>query len=159
MSALERLQRYLDEAQTPYELREHAEAYTTQEIAAIEHVAGRRMAKVVMVLADADLIMLVLPAPEHVDVANLPDTIGRPVVRLAHEEEFALTFPDADAGAMSPFGNLYGVPVFVDGALTDDERIVFQAGTHRHTIEMAFADFQRLVEPTVAPLSSPSVNG
>ena len=153
MSALERLRRYLDEEHAPYELKEHAEAYTTQEIAALEHVAGRRMAKVVMVLADEDLIMLVLPAPERVDLTNLTRVLGSPDVRLAHEEEFARTFPDCDAGAMPPFGNLYGVRVYVDRALTQDERIVFQAGTHRHTMEMAFADFERLVSPIVASLS------
>ena len=155
MGALERLRRYLDEEHAPYDLREHAEAYTTQEIAALEHVAGRRMAKVVMVLVDGDLVMLVLPAPERVDLTNLTRVLDRSTVRLAHEEEFARTFPDCDAGAMSPFGNLYGVPVYVDRTLAQDERIVFQAGTHRHTIEMAFADFERLVTPTVAQLSGP----
>lgn len=153
MSALERLRRYLDAEGAPYDLREHTEAYTTQEIAALEHVAGRRMAKVVMVIADDDLVMLVLQASERVDLTNLPVALDRGTVRLAHEEEFARTFPDCDAGAMSPFGNLYGVAVYVDRALAQDERIIFQAGTHRHTMEMAFADFERLVAPTVAQLS------
>ena len=156
MSALERLQHYLDERDAPYELREHAEAYTTQEIAALEHVAGKRMAKVVMVLADEDLVMVVLPAPGRVDLDRLARVLGRPVVRLAHEEEFTHTFPDCDAGAMPPFGNLYGVPVYVDSALANDDLIVFQAGTHRHTIEMAFVDFERLVSPVVGPLSDRS---
>jgi Ala-tRNA(Pro) deacylase len=155
VNALERLRRYLDKEGAPYELREHREAYTTQEIAGLEHVAGRRMAKVVMVLADEDLVMLVLEAPERVDLTNLPAALDRGTVRLAHEEEFARTFPDCDAGAMSPFGNLYGVPVYVDRSLAQQERIIFQAGTHRHTMEMAFADFERLVAPTVAQLSGP----
>ncbi len=159
MSALERLQHFLDEEDAPYELREHAEAYTTQEIAALEHVAGRRMAKVVMVIADADLVMVVLPAPERVDLDRLARVLGRPGVRLAHEEEFAHAFPDCDAGAMPPFGNLYGVPVYVDGALAQDDLIVFQAGTHRDTIEMAFVDFERLVSPVIGPLSDRTVSG
>jgi Ala-tRNA(Pro) deacylase len=157
VSALERLRQYMDERDAPYELREHAEAYTTQEIAALEHVAGRRMAKVVMVLADEDLIMVVLPAPGRVDLDQLARVLGRPAVRLAHEEEFTHTFPDCDAGAMPPFGNLYDVPVYVDSALASDDLIVFQAGTHRHTIEMAFVDFERLVSPVIGPLSDRSV--
>ena len=155
MGALERLRRYLDGEHALYTVQEHAEAYTSQEIAALEHVAGRRMAKVVMVLADTDLFMLVLPATERVDIASLERVLGRSGVRLAHEEEFAQAFPDCDAGAMPPFGNLYGVPVFVDRDLAQDEHIVFQAGTHRHTMEMSWADFERLVEPAIAELSGP----
>jgi Ala-tRNA(Pro) deacylase len=153
MSALERLRSYLERQEVAYQLREHPEAFTTQEIAALEHVAGRRMAKVVMVLAGEQLLMLVLPAPARVDVERLGAVVGGGDLRLAHEEEFAPAFPDCDAGAMPPFGNLYGVPVYVDQALAEDDWIVFQAGTHRHTMELAYADFQRLVEPEVVSLS------
>jgi Ala-tRNA(Pro) deacylase len=153
MSALERLRSYLDRQEVAYQLREHPEAFTIQEIAALEHVAGRRMAKVVMVLAGEQLLMLVLPAPARVDFERLGAVVGGGDLRLAHEEEFAPAFPDCDAGAMPPFGNLYGVPVYVDQALAEDGWIVFQAGTHRHTMELAYADFQRLVEPEVVSLS------
>lgn len=55
------------------------------------------------------------------------------------------------------FGNLYGVPVYVDEALTEDERVVFRAGTHTGTMSVGYADFQRLVEPTVTKFAdSPS---
>ncbi len=157
MSVVARLRGYLDQQHAAYEVREHAEAFTAQEIAALEHVAGRRMAKVVMAVAGEQLVMLVLPAPERVNVAKLGVALGGRTVRLAHEEEFTPAFPDCDAGAMPPFGNLYGVPVYVDQALASGETIVFQAGTHRHTMQMAYADFERLVQPEVAALSaSPS---
>ena len=50
---------------------------------------------------------------------------------------------------MPPFGNLYGIPVYVDQTLTEDERIVFQAGTHTDTIRMSYADFASLVSPMI----------
>jgi Ala-tRNA(Pro) deacylase len=153
MGGLERLQGYLEEHHVDYQVHAHAEAYTAQEIAALEHVAGRRMAKVVMALAGTRLVMLVLPAPARVDLGRLAVELGEAGVRLAHEEEFTPAFPDCDAGAMAPFGNLYGVPVYVDRALADDETIVFQAGTHRHTIQLAFDDFRRLVQPQLVSLS------
>ena len=154
-AALDRLRRYLDREHVPYVVREHPEAYRTQEIAALEHIAGRRMAKVVMVLAGDDLMMLVLPAPFRVSLEKVARTIPGQQIRLAHEEEFSTSFPDCDAGAMPPFGNLYGVPVYVDQGLAGGESIVFQAGTHRHTIEMAYADFARLVQPVVESFSDP----
>jgi Ala-tRNA(Pro) deacylase len=74
---------------------------------------------------------------------------------MADEERFAETFPDCEVGAMPPFGNLYGVPVCVDETLANDETIVFRAGTHTDTMSVAYADFERLVEPTVADFADP----
>jgi len=54
---------------------------------------------------------------------------------------------------MPPFGNLYGIPVYVDSELAEDETIVFNAGTHEDSVHMKFADFRQLVEPTMAHLS------
>jgi hypothetical protein len=62
------------------------------------------------------------------------------------------SFPDCEAGALPPFGNLYDV--YVDrAALGRNERIVFQAGAHNVTMSIAYADFQRLVRPTVADIA------
>jgi Ala-tRNA(Pro) deacylase len=111
------------------------------------------MAKVVMVVADGKLMMLVLPVSRRVDEERAAVALDAKVVRLAREEEFVSTFADCDVGAMPPFGNLYGVPVYVDDELAEDETITFQAGTHTWTITLKYADFERLVGPTVADLA------
>ena len=54
---------------------------------------------------------------------------------------------------MPPLGNLYDLPVYVDEALTRDEEIVFNAGTHQDTIRMRYGDFTRLVQPKVLALA------
>ena len=64
----------------------------------------------------------------------------------------AATFPDCEVGAIPPFGNLYGVDVYVDQSLADDETIVVRAGTHTDTLSLRYADFARLVEPSVGQL-------
>jgi Ala-tRNA(Pro) deacylase len=71
-------------------------------------------------------------------------------VRLATEEELRRLFPDCEVGAMPPLGTLYGLPVYVDRSLTDDEQIVFEAGTHSDAIRMRYWDFAALVFPVVA---------
>jgi len=50
---------------------------------------------------------------------------------------------------MAPFGNLYGLPVYVDKSLAEDAEIVFNAGTHIDTIRIKYADFARLVRPVI----------
>jgi Ala-tRNA(Pro) deacylase len=153
MPILTKLKEFLDASGVRYEVRSHRPAYTAQEVAAEEHIPGRVMAKVVMVRdAGGDHLMAVLPAPYYLDLERLERAAGRQGLRLASEEEFARLFPGCDAGAMPPFGNLYGLPVWVDESLTRDEEIAFNAGNHEQTVHMAYADFARLVAPRVAAL-------
>jgi Ala-tRNA(Pro) deacylase len=149
----DRLEAYLREKQVPFEVRHHPRAITAQEVAASEHVPGKMLAKTVMVLADGKMVMLALPAPYQVDMDKAGKVLGVEV-RLAHEEEFENTFPDCEVGAMPPFGNLYEVPVYVEVALAEDETIVFRAGTHTDTMSVSYADFERLVEPTIAEFAA-----
>jgi Ala-tRNA(Pro) deacylase len=153
MDCKDRLEAYLREKQVPFEVRHHPRAITAQEVAASEHVPGRMLAKTVMVLADGKMVMLALPAPYQGDVDKAGKVLGVEV-RLAHEEEFESTFPDCEVGAMPPFGNLYEVPVYVEAALAEDETIVFRAGTHTDTMSVSYADFERLVEPTIAEFAA-----
>jgi Ala-tRNA(Pro) deacylase len=150
-----RLENYLREKGVPFETQHHARAVTAQEVAATEHVPGRMFAKTVLGLAGEKLVMLVLPAPYHVNPEKAGETLGVGDFRLADEEQFQDAFPDCEVGAMPPFGNLYGVPVYADGSLAEDETIFFRAGTHTDTMSIRCADFERLVNPTVAGFADP----
>ncbi len=150
MECRERLEDYLRENGVPFEVQHHPRAITSQEVAATEHVPGQMLAKVVMVLADGEMVMLTLPAPYQVDLEKVGMLLGAEEARLAEEEEFEGAFPDCEVGAMPPFGNLYDLPVYVEEALAEDETIFFRAGTHTATMSVRYADFEQLVEPTVA---------
>lgn len=153
MKAKENLEKYLRDNKVPFQMQHHPLAYTAQEIAASEHVPGKLLAKVVMVMADGQLVMLALPAPEIINMNDVATALGAKEVRLAHEDEFVGAFPDCEVGAMPPFGNLYNLPIYVDKTLAEDETIVFQAGTHSDTMSMKYADYAKLVQPTVAQFS------
>ena len=150
MRCRDRLEGYLRENRVPFETQHHPRAVAAQEVAASEHVPGKILAKTVMVLADGQMVMLALPAPYQVDLEKATAALGVKEARLAEEEEFEDTFPDCEVGAMPPFGNLYGVPVYVEESLAEDDMIIFRSGTHTDTMSVSYADFERLVEPTVA---------
>ncbi len=150
ISCPERLTHYLVENNVPFEPLKHHQAYTAQEIAAEQKVPGKQLAKVVMVKAEGQMAMLVLPATHRIDFRKLAGVLGCPEVQLAEEKEFSGLFPDCYPGAMPPFGNLYNVPVYVDWWLTQDPEIVFNAGTHSDALRVRYADYARLVSPIVA---------
>lgn len=154
MTCRERLEQWLDASGVKYEITVHPVAYTAQDVAASEHLSGYQVAKVVMAVVDGQLVMLVLPAPHRVDLDRLKQALGVGTVRLAEEREFSSLFPDCDVGAMPPFGNLYDLTVYADPGLTAHPQIVFNAGSHRETMAIAYADFQRLVHPQVIDFSS-----
>ncbi len=153
MGCKEELEAHLRENKVPFQLQHHAVAYTAQEVAAAEHVPGRMLAKVVMVMADGKLAMLVLPAPARVDLEKAAAVLGAKEARLAREEEFADRFPGCEVGAMPPFGGLYDLPVYADKSLAEDETIVFEAGTHTDTMSMKYGDYERLANPNVAEVA------
>lgn len=148
-----RLRAYLDQHSATAHFHTHRPVYTAQEVAATEHVTGKAVAKVVMAHADGRMVMLVLPASRRVDVARVREGLGAADVRLAREQEFQDIFPDCEAGAMPPFGHLYGVDVYVDPALSEMPVMLFEAGTHREVGVMAFSEFQRLEHPHLLPLA------
>jgi Ala-tRNA(Pro) deacylase len=146
---LTKLREYLDKQKVPYEVLAHRQAFTAQEVAEAQHVHGAELAKVVMLRSGPQFVMAVLPAPQRIDLDRARAAVGKSDLVLATEAEFAGLFPQCEAGAMPPFGNLYGLPVFVDQTLARDETIVFNAGTHTQTVKMKYADFTRLVQPKV----------
>lgn len=152
MAILKRLKEMLDEAKIPYEVYKHALAYTAQETAAKQHVSGNELAKVVMLEADDELVMGVIRGNDKISLHAVEDSLGVRNARLATEDEFISRFPECEIGAMPPFGNLFGVKVYVDPALEKDEYIYFNAGNHVQTVRLKYKDFARLVQPQVVRL-------
>jgi Ala-tRNA(Pro) deacylase len=143
-----RLKTFLDNEHVKYVSIGHSPAFTAQEIAATAHIPGKELAKTVIVKVDGELAMVVLPASEHVRMESLRQALGAEHVELANEDEFKSAFPDCETGAMPPFGNLYGMNVFVSQALREDDEIAFNAGSHSELIRLPYADYERLVHPT-----------
>lgn len=144
-----RLREYLDTHQVKYLTIEHSPAYTAQEIAAVSHIPGRELAKSVIVKLDGKIVMTVLPASRRINFNRLKQATGAKRIELASEQEFEELFPDCQLGAMPPFGNLYGMDVFVDESLVDDEEIAFNACNHHELIRLPFEDFKNLVKPKI----------
>ncbi len=127
-----------------YELHEHPETFTAEATARAEHVDPRRFAKVVAVVtADGRRALLVVDAPDHVDLAKARRILGSGDVRLLTEPEFAALAPDCDAGTMPPIPELFGVPVYADFALREVPSISFHAGSHRYTVHVDRAAWDR----------------
>jgi Ala-tRNA(Pro) deacylase len=150
---VKKLKEFLDTHKIKYVAIRHSSAYTAQEVAASAHISGKELAKTVMVQVDGKMAMAVLPACQMVNFDVLRKAAGAGVVGLADEDEFKGMFPECEIGAMPPFGNLYGMDVFVSESLAEDDEIAFNAGSHIELIRLSFEDFERLVRPRILPFA------
>lgn len=141
MSLSPKLRDLLMKHKVYFETLQHPVAYTAQETANAEHVPGCEAVKSVIVKADGKCIMCVLPAVRLIDLAKLKRVLEVKDAQLASEEDLAKLFPDYELGAEPPFGNLYGLEVYVDKALAENNTIVFNAGTHTDSVRMGYKEF------------------
>jgi len=148
-----KLKEFLDSQRVKYVTISHSPSYTAQEVAASAHVRGKDLAKTVMVTLNGKMAMVVLPASRKIGFDLLREASGAEDVQLASERAFCDMFPGCEVGAMPPFGNLYGMDVYVSELLEEDAEIAFNAGSHTELIRLAYADFVRLVNPKVVRLA------
>ncbi|MEX2550786.1 MAG: YbaK/EbsC family protein [Nitriliruptoraceae bacterium] len=153
MSA-ETVHTFLDEHDVTYEVHEHPRAISASHLAQSEDVTGWDVAKPVLLAIGDELAMAVVPSAVHVDLDKASEVLGHSPVRLATEDEFASRFPDSERGAEPPFGNLYGIPVFLDESLRARQRMVCRDGSHTSSITLAVADYVRVVAPEIVDLAT-----
>ena len=151
---VKKLKEFLDSENVKYAVIFHSRTFTAQEAAACANISGKDLAKTVMVKIDGKVAMVVLPAPEHIDLGLLKGATGAKDIKLATEKEFQDQFPECEIGAMPPFGNLYDMDVYVEEALTEDKIIAFNAGSHVELIKLSYQDFERLVKPKIVRIST-----
>jgi Ala-tRNA(Pro) deacylase len=142
-----RLHNFLDQQHSSYATLTHDRTVTADETAHATHLSRQLFAKTVMLKVDGTLAMMVMPAAYRIDLTRLSRALGGRLVELAEETEFKDAFPDCEVGAMPPFGNLYGMPVFVDSRLAAHPDIAFNAGTHTDAVQMPYKEFERLAQP------------
>lgn len=146
---VQKLKKLLDDNGVKYVSITHSPAFTAHEIAASAHISEKEMAKTVILKAGDRLVIVVLPASQRVDIERMREVTGAAAATLADETEFQKMFPGCEVGAMPPFGNLYGMDVFVSQQLRQSEQIAFNAGSHTELIRLPYGDFAKLVNPVL----------
>lgn len=140
---------YLENHHIDYRCYNHPPATTALEVAEASHVPGHALAKPVIVKADGHYLMAVLPAHEQIDIELLRQVIGADQISIAAESEFSHLFPLCEVGGMPALGKMFGLPVYLDKSLTNEDWIAFNAGTHTEIVKMDLDSFTRLEHPTV----------
>lgn len=152
MPVSRKLREYLEKNGISYQVFSHREAFTAQEVAASQHVSGKKVIKAVVLKGDGEYFLAAMPAHLLVDLEKIKDLLRKKSMSLATEDEMRKLFPEVDVGAEPPLGSLYGLKTIVDEHLKADVDIVFNAGTHTETIKIKFKDFEKLEKPIIGDI-------
>ena len=149
----EQVERWLREAGVAFEILEHIPVRTSEEAARVRGTRLEQGAKALVVRAGDRFVHCVLPAHLKADNAALRAIVGTRKLRFATRDELH-ELTGCEPGAVPPFGNLFGLPVLVDEALSLNDRVVFNAGSNAVSITMRCDDLIRLTGATVCRFSS-----
>lgn len=149
-----KLKYLLDSEHVSYKELEHEATYTALETAQAQHLPGRQVVKSVIIEAEGDYMMCVLPSTRRIDFDKLTHVLGVQKAMLAEEALVSSLFPDCETGAEPPFGLLAGLKVYVDNTLEENEEIAFNDGSHTSLVLMKFKDYVRLARPTFGDFST-----
>jgi Ala-tRNA(Pro) deacylase len=151
----QRLAEFLSARGAKYEAVTHPAAVTAQEQAAVMHVPGQAVAKVLILKERDGYVMAVVPASTEADLDRLKGLIGDGEIRLATVEELRAVVPDCMPGAIPPFGAMYGLRSFVDQRLLAVSQVTMPAGDAASAIRMRSAEFRRLVGASAGDFAIP----
>jgi len=124
----------------------HEPVRTSEEAARVRGTKLSAGAKALVMAADGKFVMLVVPGDRKVDFKAFKREFDVKDLRMAsHEEVKRVT--GVEVGAVPPLGNLFGLRTYFDYSLRDEAVLVFNAGRHEVSMEVAREDLERVVKP------------
>jgi prolyl-tRNA editing enzyme YbaK/EbsC (Cys-tRNA(Pro) deacylase) len=150
--------KYLEDSGIPHEVLTHRTVYTAMDAAATMKKKLNEIAKSLLVKADKDYYLIILPADHNLDFKKLASVLSKlqqkkyAIVKIPGETIMHELLKLKDQ-TVSAFGQLHKLPVVVDKNLTKVKKAVFGSGTYNHSIQMAVKDFIKMEKALVGSFS------
>lgn len=145
MAIPKKLLNHLDKNKIKYDVLKHKTVYTAYDLAQTMKRKLQEIAKTVLVKADKQYYLVVVPAHFKIDFAKIKKLLKVKKVSIAKEGEMKTKFK-VKPGAITPFGTIHKVGVLVDKALLKTRDVIFGAGSFTESIRMKAKDFLKVEE-------------
>ncbi len=156
LTVLQQIEHRLNEQGIVYDVLRHEPVYTSAEAAAVRGAPLCSGAKALICKCDATMAMFVLPADLRLASKQIRREKNYRKLRFATPEE-VWDLTQLKPGSIPPFGSLFELPTFCDGALSENNRINFNAGDHSVSISMLYADYLKVEHPEIVACGEPSL--
>ncbi|MDO8611004.1 MAG: YbaK/EbsC family protein, partial [bacterium] len=145
-SVFDTIKNLLQDHKIIFEEFNHKPVFTSEEAAQVRSTELKLGAKAMILYADNKPLMIVLPSDKKIDLKLFKTTYQIKDLRMATREEVKQVTL-VEVGAVPPFGNIFHIPLYVDESIKENEKIVFNAGSHSKSIMMKSLDFIQVSEP------------
>jgi len=143
----------LDGNGIPYEVSEHEPVYTSEQAAKVRGVELKTGVKALLLRKEeGDFVMGLVAADRRIDLKKLAEVVGTKKLRLASPQE-VLQITGCEVGSVHPFGNLHGLPIYLDISILENDMVNFNAGLHTVSIQMKAKDLIKAIRPVVENFS------
>jgi len=146
--------KYLENAGVKHNFLEHKTIYTAIDAANTMKKKMNEIAKSLLVKADKDYYMVLLPADQNLDMEKLKKVLSKSqqkqikVIKIPGEK-LAREVLKVKNDSIAAFGSLYKLPVVMDKKIAKVKKAVFSSDSFNHSVEMAVKDFITLEKAVV----------
>jgi len=146
----------LDRNVIPYEVLEHEPVYTSEQAAKVRGVELKTGVKaLILKTGEGSFVMGLVAADRKIDLKKLAKIAGTKKLGLASSQE-VLEITGCEVGSVHPFGNLHGLPTYMDSSILENDMVNFNAGLHTISIQMSVKDLIKAIRPVVKDFSKNS---
>lgn len=145
-AVFERVKSVLTAAEVEFEVLKHKEVKTSEEASKVRGTPMSMAPKaMIMKKNSGEFIMVCVPADQKVSMSKIKEVVGESVEMASPEEvEDRL---GVKVGAVPPFGNVFGIEMYLDKDFWSKDEVAFNAGRRDTSIKMKAADLIKAAQP------------
>ena len=148
---------YLDKRGAKYAIVTHKKVYTAYDAAQTLRKKLDEIVKNLVVQTDKGMVLVLLPASKNVDLNKLKKLMnakGKGIKKIEIPKEGVMVrVLKVKPGALSAFGALHKLEVYMDKGLKKVKKAIFSSGSFNESLEMAIKEFEKLEQPVVGAFS------
>lgn len=148
----QKIRELLDSESMGYEVIEHEAVYTSEQAVSARGTELKQGAKSLIWKVGDKFVNTIASAAKRIDEYKLQMILNVSSLKMATPKEVK-EVTGCNIGGVPPFGNLFGLDVYVDRSLGENEIIAFNAGSNKISIKMKYVDWERVVKPIVEDFS------
>ncbi len=151
MTVFEKIKQALEDHGAKYTTHHHEPVVTSAQASEVRGTDMHQGAKALVIRGNKtkEHIPCVMPADPRLDSKKLRAIIGE-------RTSFAKDPVDVTGcvrGSVPPFGSIIGLKTYMDGRLSENEEITFNAGSLTDSIEMKYKDYIVIEKPEVVDIT------
>lgn len=162
MPISKKILKHLDDNKYRYEIIEHKTTYTAWDTAQTEKVKPQEVAKALVMKADNDYLLALVPANRNLNKRKLLKIINAQAKKAGEKNYKKIDFAKeawmkknlpGKVGATPPFGKILNADVYVDSLLAKSKKLYLSSGEYTLSIRVDASQYMRIEKPVMSSFS------